>query len=49
MKHHPAADAFPMMADDRFRELTEDIAKNGQRVPVGEYVSAYHHDAEEAD
>ena len=34
MRHHPAADAFPMMADDRFRELTEDIAKNGQRVPV---------------
>ena len=34
MKHHPAADAFPMMGDDRFRELTEDLATHGQRVPV---------------
>jgi len=33
-KHHPAADAFPMMDDKRYKELKEDIAQHGQRSPV---------------
>jgi N6-adenosine-specific RNA methylase IME4 len=32
--NHPAADAFPMMDDKRYKELKEDIAQNGQRSPV---------------
>ena len=33
-KNHPAADAFPMMDDKRYKELKEDIAQHGQRSPV---------------
>ena len=31
---HPAADAFPMMDDKRYKELKEDIAQHGQRSPI---------------
>ena len=31
LKTHPAADAFPMMDEARYRELVEDIRRNGQR------------------
>lgn len=34
MKIHPAANEFPMMSDDRFAELLEDIRANGQRSPI---------------
>jgi site-specific DNA-methyltransferase (adenine-specific) len=34
LKNHPAADAFPMMDDDRLEELKADIAANGQREPI---------------
>ena len=33
-KHHPAADAFPMMDAARLGELKADIAANGQREPI---------------
>jgi hypothetical protein len=28
---HPAAGIFPMLPEDKLRELAEDIQKNGQR------------------
>lgn len=31
---HPAADVFPMMADDELKELAADIKENGLREPV---------------
>src|SRR5690606_33589017 len=31
---HPAATIFPMMDDERLRELAEDIKQNGQREPI---------------
>jgi N6-adenosine-specific RNA methylase IME4 len=34
MKHHPAADAFPMMDDKRYQELVVDIGAHGQREPI---------------
>lgn len=34
LKNHPAANAFPMMDDKRYKELKEDIAQYGQRSPV---------------
>jgi N6-adenosine-specific RNA methylase IME4 len=34
MKTHPAAEEFPLMPDDRLRELAEDISRNGQREPI---------------
>jgi DNA modification methylase len=34
LKSHPAADAWPMMDDERFRELLADIQANGQREPI---------------
>lgn len=34
LKNHPAADAWPMMNDDRFGELLADIQANGQREPI---------------
>lgn len=37
MKHHPIADVWPMMEEDKLRELADDIRKNGQLVPVWLY------------
>lgn len=37
MKHHPIADVWPMMDEAKLRELADDIAKNGQLVPVWLY------------
>jgi N6-adenosine-specific RNA methylase IME4 len=37
MKHHPAADAFPMMDDKRYQELVNDIREHGQREDVCVY------------
>lgn len=34
LKHHPAADVFPMMDDERMQELQEDIRKYGQMEPI---------------
>ena len=34
MKAHKAANEFPMMDDQRFNSLVEDIETNGQRVPI---------------
>ena len=34
MKHHPAADAFPMMDQNRYQELVSDIGEHGQREPI---------------
>ena len=34
LKNHPAADAWPMMDDDRYGELRADIEINGQREPI---------------
>jgi ParB-like chromosome segregation protein Spo0J len=37
MKHHPIADVWPMMEEDKIAELADDIRKNGQLVPVWLY------------
>jgi len=37
MKNHPIADVWPMMDEDKLRELADDIRKNGQLVPVWLY------------
>jgi ParB-like chromosome segregation protein Spo0J len=37
MKNHPIADVWPMMDEDKLRELGDDIRKNGQLVPVWLY------------
>lgn len=37
MKHHPIADVWPMMDEAKLHELADDIAKNGQLVPVWLY------------
>jgi len=37
MKNHPIADVWPMMDDDKLKELADDIAKNGQVSPVWLY------------
>jgi hypothetical protein len=37
MKHHQIADVWPMMDEDKLRELADDICKNGQLVPVWLY------------
>lgn len=34
LKNHPAADAWPMMDDERYGELLADIQDNGQREPI---------------
>jgi hypothetical protein len=34
LKIHPVAADFPRMSPDEFKALTEDIKKNGQRVPI---------------
>ena len=34
LKHHPAADAFPMFDASRHAELVEDIREHGQREPI---------------
>jgi len=34
LKNHPAADAWPMMDDQRYEELRADIQANGQREPI---------------
>lgn len=34
LKNHPAADAWPMMDDERYAELRADIEMNGQREPI---------------
>jgi site-specific DNA-methyltransferase (adenine-specific) len=34
LKNHPAADAWPMMDDERYEELRADIEMNGQREPI---------------
>jgi DNA modification methylase len=34
LKNHPAADAWPMMDDERYAELRGDIYTNGQREPI---------------
>jgi hypothetical protein len=37
MKHHPIADVWPMMDEAKLVELSDDIRKNGQLVPVWIY------------
>lgn len=37
MKHHPIADAWEMMSEDKLSELADDIRKNGQLLPVWIY------------
>lgn len=37
MKNHPIADVWPMMDDDKLKELADDITKNGQVSPVWLY------------
>jgi ParB-like chromosome segregation protein Spo0J len=37
MKHHPIADVWPMLPEDKLHELADDISKNGQLVPVWLY------------
>jgi len=37
MKHHPIADVWPMMDEDKLREMADDIRKNGQLIPVWLY------------
>ena len=37
LKNHPAADAWPMMDDQRYEELRADIEMNGQREPITLY------------
>jgi hypothetical protein len=37
MKHHPISDVWPMMDEDKLRELADDIRRNGQLVPVWMY------------
>ena len=37
MKHHPSADVWPMMDEAKLVELSDDIRKNGQLVPVWIY------------
>jgi len=34
LRYHPAAEAFPMMENDRYIELLEDIQTNGQREDI---------------
>jgi len=34
LKHHPAADAFPVFDASRHAELVEDIREHGQREPI---------------
>ena len=34
LKNHPAADAWPMMDDERYADLRADIEMNGQREPI---------------
>ena len=34
MPAHPAANAFPMMDDERLGDLIDDIEANGQKVPI---------------
>lgn len=34
LKHHPAADVFPMMDDERMQDLQDDIRKYGQMEPI---------------
>lgn len=34
LKNHPAADAWPMMDEERYAELRADIEMNGQREPI---------------
>jgi len=34
MDNHPAADAFPMMDNNRYKELLEDIREHGQREAI---------------
>jgi len=34
LKAHPAADIFPLLVGDHFEQLKEDIARNGQRLPI---------------
>ena len=34
LKNHPAADAWPMMDEERYTELVADIGDNGQREPI---------------
>ena len=34
IKIHPAAELFPRMSDEELKALTEDIRKNGLRVPI---------------
>lgn len=37
MRHHPIAEVWPMMDEDKLKELADDILKNGQLVPVWIY------------
>lgn len=37
MQHHPIADVWPMMDEEKLHELAEDIRHNGQLVPVWLY------------
>ena len=34
LNYHPAADAFPMMDDQRYQELVADIRERGQQEPI---------------
>lgn len=37
LEFHPIANAFPLMEGDAFRELVEDVRKNGQQQPILTY------------
>lgn len=37
MKFHPISNIFPMMSDSEFKELKEDIQKNGLIEPIWVY------------
>ena len=34
MKFHPLADLFPMMSDEEFKALVQDIGEHGQVEPI---------------
>lgn len=40
LRPHPAADVFPMLDDEAFAALRDDIERHGQRVPIAMYGGA---------